>query len=44
MTTLCRHPLVALQRSRVTGWTVAQSFFQQRAGLITVTATTAGIP
>jgi putative membrane protein len=32
---------VALQRSGVIGWTVSQSFFQRRAGLITVTATTA---
>jgi putative membrane protein len=39
--TLRRHPLVALQRSRVIGWTVSQSFFQRRAGLVTVTATTA---
>lgn len=32
---------VALQCSGVIGWTVSQSFFQRRAGLITVTATTA---
>jgi putative membrane protein len=32
---------VALQRPGVIGWTVSQSFFQRRAGLITVTATTA---
>ncbi|MGH3686759.1 MAG: PH domain-containing protein [Pseudonocardiaceae bacterium] len=32
---------VALQRSGVIGWTVSQSFFQRRAGLVTVTATTA---
>lgn len=32
---------VALRRSGVIGWTVAQSFFQRRAGLITLTATTA---
>jgi putative membrane protein len=32
---------VALQRAGVIGWTVSQSFFQRRAGLVTVTATTA---
>lgn len=32
---------VALQRCGVIGWTVSQSLFQRRAGLITVTATTA---
>ncbi|MGQ0718536.1 MAG: PH domain-containing protein [Pseudonocardiales bacterium] len=32
---------VALQRCGVIGWTVSQSFFQRRAGLVTVTATTA---
>jgi putative membrane protein len=32
---------VALQRSGVIGWTVSQSLFQRRAGLVTVTATTA---
>ncbi|MGH3886596.1 MAG: PH domain-containing protein [Pseudonocardiaceae bacterium] len=32
---------VALQRSGVIGWTVSQSYFQRRAGLVTVTATTA---
>ncbi|MGH3783023.1 MAG: PH domain-containing protein [Pseudonocardiaceae bacterium] len=32
---------VALQRTGVIGWTVSQSFFQRRAGLVTVTATTA---
>jgi putative membrane protein len=32
---------VALQRDGVIGWTVAQSFFQRRSGLVTVTATTA---
>ncbi len=32
---------VALQRSGVIGWTVSQSFFQRRAGLVTLTATTA---
>lgn len=31
---------VALQRSGVIGWTVSQSFFQRRAGVVTVTATT----
>lgn len=32
---------VALQRSGVTGWTVSQSVLQRRAGLVTLTATTA---
>ena len=32
---------VALQRTGVIGWTVSQSFFQRRAGLATLTATTA---
>ena len=32
---------VALQRSGVIGWTVSQTFFQRRAGLATVAATTA---
>jgi putative membrane protein len=32
---------VALQRCGVIGWTVSQSFFQRRVGLVTVTATTA---
>lgn len=32
---------VALRRSGVIGWTVSQSLFQRRAGLVTVTATTA---
>ncbi|PZS38461.1 MAG: hypothetical protein DLM62_13685 [Pseudonocardiales bacterium] len=32
---------VALQRAGVIGWTVSQSLFQRRAGLVTVTATTA---
>ncbi|MFI2369498.1 PH domain-containing protein [Streptomyces sp. NPDC018833] len=36
-----RRSTVALQRSGVIGWTVRQSVFQRRAGLITVTATTA---
>lgn len=31
---------VALQRSGVIGWTISQSFFQRRAGVVTVTATT----
>ncbi|HEY3895203.1 MAG TPA: PH domain-containing protein [Pseudonocardiaceae bacterium] len=31
---------VALQRSGVIGWTVSQSLFQRRAGVVTVTATT----
>lgn len=32
---------VALQRSGVIGWTVSQTVFQRRAGLVTLTATTA---
>jgi putative membrane protein len=32
---------VALQRSGVIGWTVSQSLFQRRSGLVTLTATTA---
>lgn len=32
---------VALQRDGIVGWTVAQSFFQRRVDLVTVTATTA---
>lgn len=32
---------VALQRSGVIGWTVSQSFFQRRADLVTLAATTA---
>ena len=32
---------VALQRSGVIGWTVSQSLFQRRTGLVTLTATTA---
>jgi putative membrane protein len=32
---------VALQRSGVIGWTVSQSLFQRRAGVVTLTATTA---
>ena len=32
---------VALQRAGVIGWTVSQSLLQRRAGLVTVTATTA---
>ncbi|MEV0776091.1 PH domain-containing protein [Streptomyces sp. NPDC050433] len=36
-----RRSTVALQRSGVIGWTVKQSYFQRRAGLLTVTATTA---
>ncbi|WP_433510069.1 PH domain-containing protein [Nonomuraea sp. CA-143628] len=32
---------VALDRSGIVGWTVEQSFFQRRAGLLTLTATTA---
>jgi putative membrane protein len=32
---------VALQRTGVIGWTVSQSLLQRRAGLVTVTATTA---
>lgn len=36
-----RRATVALQRSGVIGWTVKQSYFQRRAGLLTLTATTA---
>ncbi|WP_037675282.1 PH domain-containing protein [Streptomyces globisporus] len=36
-----RRATVALQRSGVIGWTVRQSYFQRRAGLLTLTATTA---
>ncbi|MGW0700386.1 PH domain-containing protein [Streptomyces sp. NPDC002867] len=36
-----RRSTVALQRSGVIGWTVRQSVFQRRVGLITLTATTA---
>ncbi|MFF3752243.1 PH domain-containing protein [Streptomyces sp. NPDC002018] len=36
-----RRTTVALQRAGVTGWTIRQSSFQRRAGLLTVTATTA---
>ncbi|MGW8764469.1 PH domain-containing protein [Streptomyces sp. NPDC055815] len=36
-----RRTTVALQRSGVIGWTVKQSYFQRRAGLLTLTATTA---
>ncbi|MEE1754916.1 PH domain-containing protein [Streptomyces sp. SP18CS02] len=36
-----RRATVALQRGAVIGWTVKQSYFQRRAGLITLTATTA---
>ncbi|MCA2226826.1 PH domain-containing protein [Nonomuraea aurantiaca] len=32
---------VALDRSGIVGWTVEQSFFQRRAGLLTLSATTA---
>jgi putative membrane protein len=32
---------IALQRTGVIGWTVSQSLFQRRVGLVTVTATTA---
>jgi putative membrane protein len=32
---------VALQRSGIVGWRISQSFFQRRAGLATVSATTA---
>jgi putative membrane protein len=35
-----RRTTVALQRDGVIGWTVSQSIFQRRKGLITVTATT----
>ncbi|MFF1479867.1 PH domain-containing protein, partial [Streptomyces sp. NPDC058301] len=36
-----RRATVALQRGGVIGWTVKQSVFQRRAGLLTLTATTA---
>ncbi|MEV8409912.1 PH domain-containing protein [Streptomyces niveus] len=36
-----RRSTVALQRGGVIGWTVKQSYFQRRAGLVTLTATTA---
>lgn len=36
-----RRSTVALQRSGIIGWTVRQSIFQRRVGLLTVTATTA---
>ncbi|MFJ2945278.1 PH domain-containing protein, partial [Streptomyces sp. NPDC087310] len=36
-----RRSTVALQRTGVIGWTVRQSLFQRRAGLVTLTATTA---
>ncbi|MFF2140945.1 PH domain-containing protein [Streptomyces sp. NPDC058193] len=36
-----RRSTAALQRAGVVGWTVKQSFFQRRAGLLSVTATTA---
>ncbi len=36
-----RRSTAALQRAGVIGWTVRQSWFQRRAGLIAVTATTA---
>ncbi|MEV4945966.1 PH domain-containing protein [Streptomyces sp. NPDC053755] len=36
-----RRATVALQRSGVIGWTVKQSVFQRRAGVLTLTATTA---
>ncbi|MGA5065758.1 PH domain-containing protein [Streptomyces exfoliatus] len=36
-----RRATVALQRSGVIGWTVKQSYFQRRAGILTLTATTA---
>jgi putative membrane protein len=36
-----RRATVALQRQGVIGWTVSQSFFQRRAGVLTLTATTA---
>ncbi|QIQ05343.1 PH domain-containing protein [Streptomyces liangshanensis] len=36
-----RRTTVALRRGGVIGWTVRQSYFQRRAGLITLTATTA---
>ncbi|MYX13016.1 PH domain-containing protein [Streptomyces sp. SID8374] len=36
-----RRSTAALERAGVIGWTVKQSYFQRRAGLISVTATTA---
>ncbi|MFE7135803.1 PH domain-containing protein [Streptomyces sp. NPDC057638] len=36
-----RRSTVALQRTGVIGWVVSQSVFQRRAGILTVTATTA---
>lgn len=36
-----RRSTVALQRGGVIGWTLKQSYFQRRAGLLTLTATTA---
>ncbi|MFG3035340.1 PH domain-containing protein [Streptomyces sp. NPDC048330] len=36
-----RRATVALRRGGVIGWTVKQSYFQRRAGLLTLTATTA---
>ncbi|MFF8410264.1 PH domain-containing protein [Streptomyces omiyaensis] len=36
-----RRATVALQRSGIIGWTVKQSYFQRRAGILTLTATTA---
>lgn len=36
-----RRSTVALQRDGVIGWTIKQSVFQRRAGLVTLTATTA---
>ncbi|MFK3733707.1 PH domain-containing protein [Streptomyces sp. NPDC088090] len=36
-----RRATVALQRTGIIGWTVKQSYFQRRAGLLTLTATTA---
>ena len=36
-----RRSTAALERAGVIGWTVGQSVFQRRAGLLTVTATTA---
>ncbi|WP_328989340.1 PH domain-containing protein [Kribbella sp. NBC_01245] len=39
-----RRSTVALQRDGVIGWTIKQSVFQRRAGLLTLTATTAAGP
>ncbi|MEU2148460.1 PH domain-containing protein, partial [Streptomyces globisporus] len=36
-----RRSTAALERAGVIGWTVKQSVFQRRAGLLSVTATTA---